>query len=294
MSRTPLAGAEGSVAGDVSLAGLGLAPEAAASLRAEVTCVVTCFGSVSWSDGPGAMLATHRDGMANVLAFARTCATVPRVVHVSSILALGRPPGVVTNDVFDVGQEFRNWYEYGKFLSERELRVQDDVPWTILRLGPVLGALADGTSARDDGLLAVLPFLLRGYPVHLAGGGEFPCYVCDVHGAAEVVRLATRAGAAGATWTWFDPRLPSLACVLTSVCDAWGVTPRIVTAPPLGTVTRLAARRLGVPAQLLDYAKPWMDIDPAVLDAFEPGVARCRDGYLTETGRALRASVAVA
>lgn len=289
LSRAGGAPAGAGVAGDVRAADLGIAADAARDLRASVTHVVSCFGSVQWSAAPRHAVELHLQGTRNLLSFARSCPGLERFVHVSSVLALGRARGVVGNRELDVGQGFRNWYEFAKHVAERAVRDDDSVPRRVVRFGPVLGVSAGAAPGARDGILAALPHLLRGYPVHLRHGGAFPCYAGEVGVAAEVVARAAAEPGDGGTWTWFDDRMPTLAEVLTELCAPWRVVPRIVDVPALGRATSAFARRTGAPPELVAYAEPWFALDPAVLDALPPGLPACPDGYVQATGAALAA-----
>ncbi len=278
--------------GDVRLPRLGLSAEAAAQVRAETTHVVLCFGSVSWASGPGEALETHGAGMRSALAFLRELPELRQAVHVSSLLALGRAGGRVGNRELYTGQKFRNWYEYGKYCAERLARDATDLPLGIVRFGPVLGP--DPRGGRPDtrhGLPAAFPHLLAGYPVHLSGRGDFPCWVTDVGSAAQVVLTALRTPIERRTWSWFDPARPTLREVFTEVCRPWGVLPRIVEARPLGRLTRLFGERVGALPELVDYATPWLNLDPAVLDDIPRPWPTPEPDYLFRTGEALRAPI---
>lgn len=289
LSRSGGAPAGRGVTGDVRLPDLGLAPAAAAELRAEVTHVVSCFGSVDWRTGPR-LAELHEAGTRNALAFARSCGRLERFAHVSSVLALGRARGAVSNRELDVGQSFRNWYECAKFLAERAVREEREAPWRVVRLGPVLGVGVSGAPSAAEGILAVLPPLLRGYPVHLADHGEWPCYPCEVGAAAEVVvRAATDPDDAGEAWTYWDERDQTLAQALVALCAGWGVMPRIVSLRPLRVAALALARPLGVPESLLGYDEPWVELDAGARDDLPDDLPACPGGYLEETGAALRA-----
>lgn len=272
--------------GDVTRPYLALANCELEEVRAEVTHIVSTFGSVDWEAGPDTAMSVHAAGTRNVLDLARTCEQLIGVVHVSSLLVFGRARGKVGNRDLYVGQTFRNWYEYGKYLAESLVRAAHDVPSTSVRFGPVLGpAAAPGGLTARHGLLAAVPPLLQGYPIHLRDGGQFPCYVGDVAGASEVVLRAVTAPAKGETWSWYDPRSPSLAEVLRAVCRPYGRVPRIVDSSTVGRLQRVLASRVVAPTALLDYAEPWFDLDPGVLATLPGGPPGCAPGYLEATGR---------
>lgn len=286
LSRSGAGTAARRLRGDVTRPHLALSGGELEEVRAEVTHIVSAFGSVDWEAGPDTATRVHAAGTRNVLDLARTCERLTGVVHVSSLLVFGRARGRVGNRDLYVGQTFRNWYEYGKYLAESHVRDAPDVPSTIVRFGPVLGPPAEpgGLSARH-GLLAAVRPLLQGFPMHLRDCGEFPSFAGDLTGAAEVVLRAVTAPAKGETWSWFDPRRPSLAEVFRAVCRPYGCVPRIVDSSTVGRLQRVLAPRIGVPQAVLDYAEPWFDLDPGVLDALPGGPPGCTPGYLEATGR---------
>src|SRR5205807_1597984 len=108
------------------------------------------------------------------------------------------------NRELQLGQRFRNWYEYAKYVSEVEVRARDTLPRRIVRLGDVLGASDSGMPSAKHGLLAPVPYLVRGYPAYLEDGGGFPIYVGDVAVAAAVLARALTEQGSGLTWTWFE------------------------------------------------------------------------------------------
>jgi nucleoside-diphosphate-sugar epimerase len=293
LSRSGDAVAGDAVAGDVRAHDLGLDSARSEELQATITHLVSCFGSVDWSSGPRIASELHQHGTRNVMRFAESCQSLERFVHLSSVLALGRAKGRVT-DQLELGQSFRNWYEYGKYLAEREVRSSELLPWRVLRVGPVVGPGRDVLPNAANGLLSAVSPLLRGYPIHLSHGGRFPCYVCDAQTAGRVIARAALEDGAGDVWTWMDDTRPTLAAVLVALCSAWGVLPRIVEMPALAPLGRAAAKRLGVPKQLLEYVDPWVEIPAEVLSTLPAELPRCPVGYVEATSQMLRqASLAV-
>jgi nucleoside-diphosphate-sugar epimerase len=276
------------VAGDVRSPELGLPATVLDHLRGTVTHAVLAFGSVAWTCGPSEAVDLHDTAMRNVVRFLRSLPILRRVVHISSLLVLGRASGRLTNRELYVGQTFRNWYEYGKYCAERHIRDATDLPSRTVRFGPLLGSDVRGLPLdTTTGLPAVFPHLLAGYPVHLAGRGDFPCYVGDLSSAADVVVRALTEPGDGQTWSWFDPRMPTLAEVFREVCRPWGIVPRIVDARPWDRLSRLIGNRIGVVPEIADYAEPWFDLDPRVLDEIPGTRPQPEPDYLAATGRML-------
>jgi nucleoside-diphosphate-sugar epimerase len=281
----------GWVQGDVRHPNLDLEPAVFARLTQEVTHIVSCFGSVDWRMGPRLATDLHLLGTKNLLAFAGHCRQLERLVHVSSVLVLGRSSAIgIRNRQLHVGQQFRSWYEYGKFLAEREVRETEEIPRRIVRFGPLLGTAEGAAPSTDSGLTSLVPYVLRGYPVVLKDGGRFPCYVGEVNAAADLLFMALTDTGQNAIWTWFDDRRPSLAEVLAGLCEPWNVVPRIVAGDRLPYSTRFLTRRLGLPVPLLGYTEPWVDLDDTILDDLPSNYPRCPEGYIAATGTRMKAT----
>jgi nucleoside-diphosphate-sugar epimerase len=290
VSRSGDAFAGEGVRGDVRAHQLGMDKAVAEDLMGSVTHIVSTFGSVDWGSGPRLATELHQQGTRAVMRFAERCSRLERFVHLSSVLVLGRRTEGTVVDELELGQSFRSWYEYGKFLAEREVRANDRIPWRALRVGPVIGAGEDVLPSPAHGIMAVVPLLLRGYPMHLKDHGRFPCYPTDVKVAGEVLARAALDDGSGEVWTYFDDANPSLAEVLMRLCSPWGVVPRIVDLPLLNPIGRLLAERLGTPRETLEYTEPWPDIPVEVLNLLPPDLPRCPPGYIEATGKALMQS----
>ncbi|WP_040805693.1 SDR family oxidoreductase [Nocardia concava] len=277
------------VAGDANSPGLGLDAETLGALG-DIEIVVCCVGSVDMGLDPAAVVNVHVNGTRNVLDFAASIDSVRRVVYVSSVLALGRAGGLITNRDLSRGQTFRNWYEYAKYRGELIARRERRVPVSILRLGTLLGSAAAEVIPRRGGPVSALPHLLSGYPVALEDCGRFPVYAADVAVAAKVVRdLAVSAEHRGAC-TYFDPERPTLAAILERLCRPWGVMPKVVDSFGPSWMQRALTRRFGVEQEVVDYARPLFDFAPSVFDSLpDPDIAS-RTDYILETGVALRDS----
>jgi nucleoside-diphosphate-sugar epimerase len=292
MSRSGRAFAGEGVRGDVQAYNLGLSQTDAAELQRSVTHIVSTFGSVDWGGGPRLAMELHGPGTRAALRFAEQCPRLEKFVHLSSVLVLGRRAEESTPivDELELGQSFRSWYEYAKYVAERELRANTTVPWRAVRVGGIVGTNEYLLPSPKHGIMAVVPLMLRGYPMHLKDHGRFPCYPTDVMAAGEVLARAALDEGSGDVWTYFDHENPSLAEVFTRLCSPWGVVPRIVDMSILNPVARLIAERLGLPREILEYTEPWPDIPVEVLNLLPADLPRCPPGYIEATGKALMQS----
>jgi nucleoside-diphosphate-sugar epimerase len=275
------------VQGDVRKRNLGLGVRERRRLLDGLTHVVSSFSSVNPTAGPQDALDVHRAGTANVLRFAAGSRHIERVVHVSSVLVFGRSAKRVDNTHLAVGQRFRNFYEYGKFLAEQEVRAFSDVPTRVVRLGDMLGTGLPFVRSAQWGIAAAIPTLLRGYPVHVTDHGRFPVFAGEAGTAGEVLARAAVDPEGPPVWTWFDDRLPTLAEVMTGLCSAFGVMPKLVEMRALKAVGHLVGPMIGLRPEILAYTEPWVNIDPGVLAELPDDLPRCPDGYIERAGQAL-------
>lgn len=287
LSRSGSATVGTGVAGDVLLPGFGL-PQAQRAELAGVDGIVTCFGSVGMSADPAEVVNVHVTGIRTVLDFAAGCTDLRRLVHVSSVLALGRATGELTNRDLSRGQTFRNWYEYAKYRAELVIRRERSLPVSVLRLGTLLGPAPAQVIPRTGGPVAALPHVLSGLPLVLERRGEYPVYATDIAAAAAVIENLLTATRSVPACTYFDPDLPTMAQVLGELCRAWNVTPKLIEADGLALrVQRGLARRFGVEPEVAEYARPLFRFEPGIFDALPGGALPSTPGYLAATGRAL-------
>ncbi len=277
--------------GDVTSAWLGLDPDTIAGELSDVDVVVSCFGSVDWDMAANKLVSLHVTGTRNVLDLAVALPAVSRVVHVSSILALGRAEGQVGDRTLSVGQTFRNWYEYAKYRSEAIAREERRIPVAIVRFGALLGPAPDDIVPLTGGPIQALPYLLQGIPLLLEKAGRYPVYAGDVAAAAAVVVALAYASDPPAVCTYFDPRLPTLAELLYELCRPWNCVPRLVEAPGrVRWLQRIIAGRIGLTESTLSYDSPLPYLDPAELNALPAPAPVERPGYVAETASLLHAA----
>lgn len=277
------------IAGDVTAAGLGLSAASTSELS-DVDAVVSCFGSVDWDLSPTDLVGLHMTGTRNVLELAAGLPGQPRVVHVSSVVALGRAQGVVGNSVLAVGQSFRNWYEYAKYRAEALARQERRVPVSIVRFGALLGTAPQHLVPLTGGPLQALPHLLQGMPLLLEKGGRYPVYAGDVAAAAGVIAELVYAADPPPVCTYYDAELPTLAQLLHELCQPWGCVPRLVEGSRGRWLQGLVAGRLGLSAATLAYNGPLAELDPADLADLPDPRPPERPGYVAGMAEQLHES----
>jgi thioester reductase-like protein len=115
-------------------------------------------------------------GTENVVKFLLNCPNLKRFHYVSTAYVSGWATGVYTEDDFDRGQDFKNFYEQTKFLAEKVVReYMGQVPTTIYRPGIVVGDSVKGETAKFDGPYYVILLMLKlpnHSPFPKVGSGE--------------------------------------------------------------------------------------------------------------------------
>lgn len=193
------------LAGDLTHDGLGLDPDTAIEVAAQVSEIVHGAAAVSADLPLGAALTINVEGTRRMLAFAELCAIeggLRRLTHVSTAHVAGLHRGRFTEDDLDVGQRFRNHYEQSKF--EAEILVRDTaarLPITVVRPSIVVGDRHSGWTASFNVLYEPLRALDGGSCPPLPARRRAPVDVVSVDYVADaIVALAGAPGAEGQTF----------------------------------------------------------------------------------------------
>jgi nucleoside-diphosphate-sugar epimerase len=164
----------------------------------------------------------NRIGTANLVAAMAEVAPSARLIHVSSLAAAGPSP-----QPEGVGPEIEpapiSWYGQSKLAAELEARaLGDDAWWTIVRPPAIYGP-------RDTDVFEFFRMASRGL-IALPGGERW----LSVAWVGDVVRsiLAAAAGDRGRIYHIGEPEPVLLDGLLAELCQAGGVTARMLTIPP--------------------------------------------------------------
>jgi long-chain acyl-CoA synthetase len=155
------------VAGDIERPRLGLDERRADELAEQVTTVVHCAASVSFSLGLEESRQVNVGGSRRMVDLAERCAGrgdgLRRFAYVSTAYVAGTRAGVFDEDSLDVGQSFRNPYERSKFEAERLVRERAaGLPLQVMRPSIVVGDSRSGWTSSFNVLYAPLRAFARG------------------------------------------------------------------------------------------------------------------------------------
>ncbi len=150
------------LAGDITVPGLGLDDRGAAELKERATHVIHLAALYNLSAPRDVSVRVNVDGTRNLLDFLAEMPSLRRFAHTSTIAISGKSGGVFHEQDFDVGQEFKNYYDETKFLSEKLVRERrDSIPTVILRPTTVVGHSKTGAIEKIDGPYYALNMILR-------------------------------------------------------------------------------------------------------------------------------------
>jgi nucleoside-diphosphate-sugar epimerase/acyl carrier protein len=191
------------VAGDVTRnEDLGLAPDDAEAVSARVTAIIHAAANTRFDAPLPEARAANVDGTRHVLAFARRCPRLDRIVALSTIHVAGRRTGTILEDDLEHDAGFVNTYEATKYEAERELRAaMRDLPIAVARVSTVTGDSCSGAVAGKRAIHQAVRFMYASLAPMVPGHEDTPVdFIALDHAVRAVAFLATGGFEAGATW----------------------------------------------------------------------------------------------
>ena len=138
------------VAGDLTVAGLGIGAADLAALNNKVDHVFHLGAVYSLEADPAIEMTTNVEGTRNAVRFAEAIGA-KHFHHMSSIAAAGLYQGVFREDMFEEAEHLDHPYFASKFEAERVVRSECRLPWRIYRPGIVVGDSRTGEIDKIDG-----------------------------------------------------------------------------------------------------------------------------------------------
>jgi thioester reductase-like protein len=193
------------VPGDITLPGLGLAPERRDALAETVGEIVHAAASVAFELPLERSREINVEGTRRMLAFADACArrgALRRFSYVSTAYVAGTHRGAFGEDDLDLGQQFRNPYERSKFEAERLVRARADrLPIQIFRPSIVVGEQTTGWTPSFNVIYWPIRAFSRGTYAVLPAKRRAPVDVVPVDFVADAIfELSRHAWGAGETY----------------------------------------------------------------------------------------------
>jgi NAD(P)-dependent dehydrogenase (short-subunit alcohol dehydrogenase family) len=138
------------VHGDLTTKKLGVSAEAIKKLKGQIDHVYHLAAVYDLSADAESQIATNIEGTRALVEFAKAI-DAGHLHHVSSIAAAGLYEGVFREDMFDEAEGLDHPYFMTKHESEKIVRTESKVPWTVYRPALVVGDSQTGEMDKIDG-----------------------------------------------------------------------------------------------------------------------------------------------
>ena len=158
-------------------------------LPRDVTAIVHCAASVSFTLPLDAARAINVEGTRRLLEAAAALPALERFVHVSTAYVAGAHTGTFGERDLDVAQRFRNSYEQSKHEAERLVRASG-LPVRVVRPSIVVGESSTGWTSSFNVLYPPLHALARGLLARVPAEPDAVVDVVPVDHVADVVQAA--------------------------------------------------------------------------------------------------------
>jgi NAD(P)-dependent dehydrogenase (short-subunit alcohol dehydrogenase family) len=138
------------VSGDLTAKKLGVSAEDLKALKGQIDAVYHLAAVYDLSADAESQIHVNVEGTRNMVEFAKAI-DAKHVHHVSSIAAAGLYEGVFREDMFDEAEGLDHPYFMTKHESEKIVRKECKVPWTVYRPAMVVGDSRTGEMDKIDG-----------------------------------------------------------------------------------------------------------------------------------------------
>jgi len=250
------------IEGDIGKPDLGMAAPIRDELRERVTHAIHLAAIYNLSAPRDISMRVNVDGTRNLLDFLETARNFRRLAHTSTVVAAGAYSGVFSEDDFDKGQSFKNYYEETKFLSEKLVRERlSTIPATIFRPGVVAGHSKTGYIEKIDGPYYVFITIKRHLHLIFPDCGRTRCHVAPVDFVTDgfYALFENEDPPNGAVFHLMDPSPLYYNDVFDLVCDRWPTKRHktLLRLPPAFMKpiahTRLFEKLMGIPWKAFMY-----------------------------------------
>lgn len=247
------------VPADIKLPNLGVEEPVRSEMRERVTHAIHLAALYDLAIPRDIAMQVNVEGTRNVLEFLATFKNFQKLAHASTIAISGTYAGLYTENDFDKGQAFKNFYEETKFLAEKEVRgAWQDVPAFVFRPTIIVGHSKTGEIEKIDGPYYSLVMIRRGLHLVVPNAGA-KCHIAPVDFLADGVRaLLDECGQPRTVYCLGDPNPITYNEFFDLVCEHWGKTKTLLRLPPalMSPLMRLPVMQkvCGVPFVAFQYA----------------------------------------
>lgn len=247
------------VFGDITRENLGM-PDLE-SIAAGITGIFHLAAAYDLAVSRSVGMRVNVEGTKNVVEFAKRCMNLRRLDYVSTAYVSGDFEGNFSEQDFDRGQKFKNFYEETKYLAEKIIRDAKDIPSVIYRPGIVVGDSKTGETAKYDGhyyVLQTIASLPNMFPFPKIGRGLVEVNLVPVDFIVDALAsLSVENGALNNTYHLTDPSPLKVAELQNLFAESLG---KKFVGYPLPPALAKTAMKIGLvrkvyrmPSQLVDY-----------------------------------------
>jgi len=247
------------VPADIKLPYLGLEEPVRGEIRERVTHAIHLAALYDLAIPRDVAMKVNVEGTRNVIEFIASFKNFEKLAHASTIAISGTYAGLYTENDFDKGQAFKNFYEETKFLAEKEVRgAWKDVPAFVFRPTIIVGHSKTGAIEKIDGPYYSFVMIRRGLNRIVPNAGA-PCNIAPVDFLAEAVTaLLDECGRPQTVYCLGNPNPITYNEFFDLVCERWGKGKTLMRLPPalMSPLMRLSLMQkvCGVPFEAFEYA----------------------------------------
>ncbi len=251
--------------GDITRPDLGLSAPVRDEIKARVTHAVHLAALYNLSAPRDISVRINVDGTRHLLDLLGSCPHLQRFAHTSTLAVAGNYSGAFSEDDFDKGQGFKNFYEETKFLSEQLVRERRDrIPTVIFRPAVVVGHSKTGEIEKIDGPYYIFITIARRLHLVLPDCGVVKCHIAPVDFVTDAFHaLFEDEDSAGKVFYLMDPNPLTYNAFFDLACASWGGMKPLLRLPPrwmkpvmqLGPVAKLT----GIPWKAFMYGDQPID-----------------------------------
>ncbi len=253
--------------GDITKPGLGLEPGIQDELRRRVTHAIHLAALYNLSVTRDVAMRVNVDGTQNVLDFLETVEPFQKLAHTSTLAVAGTHEGSFSENDFDKGQGFKNYYEETKFLSEKLVRERwtGKVPAVVMRPAVVVGDSKTGYIEKIDGPYYAMIAVARNLHWIVPDSGPSKCNIAPVDFVTDGFFSLFEKGDAepGTVYSLMYPNPITYNAFFDLVSDRWGKRrPLLRLSPKLMAPvarTKLFEKATGIPWTAFLYAGQRID-----------------------------------
>jgi len=223
------------IEGDITQPGLGIDEDTLAELKERVTHAIHLAALYNLSAPRDVSMRVNVEGTRNVLNLLGGLPNLARLGYMSTVAISGdHAGGLYTEEDFDKGQGFKNYYEESKFEAEKLVRERRDaIPTVIFRPTIVVGDSKTGAIEKVDGPYYALTMIARN--LHLVGvkSGATKCHIAPIDYVADAFyAIFEDDDTSGKVYCLGDPNPMAYDAFLDLACERWGKIKTLIKLPP--------------------------------------------------------------